>query len=61
MSEILDRIEDAKNTDHKRHDTEHQIAVEAEKMIITACVIDGVNVHQKIIDLLKIWRVKYGA
>jgi len=61
MSGILDNIEELKCTDHNRHDIEHQIAVEAEKMIITACIVGGVNVHQKIIDLLKLWRVKYGA
>jgi len=59
MSDILNRIEELKGEDHHRHDIEHQITAEAEKMIITACVINGVNMHQKIIDLLKIWRVKY--
>jgi len=60
MSEILDRIEEAKNAANNQHDIEHLIAVEAEKMIITSCVVNEVNVHQKIIDLLKIWRARYG-
>ena len=59
QSPIMQRIEDAKNAEHNRHDIEHQIVVEAERMIITACIVNGVNVHQKIIDLLKLWRVKY--
>ena len=52
-------IEAMKCAEGHRHDIEHQIAVEAEKMIITSCVVNEVNVHQKIIDLLKLWRAKY--
>ena len=59
MSEILDRIEEAKNAANNQHDIEHLIAVEASKMVITSCVVNEVNVHQKIIDLLKLWRAKY--
>jgi len=59
MTDILNNIEEMKCAEHNRHDIEHLIAVEAEKMIITACVINGANVHQKIIDLLKLWRAKY--
>jgi len=59
QSPIMQRIEDAKNAEHNRHDIEHQIVVELSAMSMPSVVINEKNEWQAIIDLLRIWRAKY--